>query len=230
MASFRIFTSQLIVQGSATIGQVQRVFGVPLVSIKRATKLYRARGAAGCVAPRPRRAGPTLTPGKLDEGRASLAARALLAASAPVARVGRVGRLLDVMPDTIRKAIAAGHPPPPRSRLASPPRDLQRSCARLGALVLPIAATPEPATAFLTQTGELRTDISTTTARRATRQAERKSTPKKPPSRSYPRTNVGRSWVAVMGGHDGMSSRSYPRTNVGRSWGRRANTLSIRSK
>jgi hypothetical protein len=98
-----MFTSQLIAQGTATTGQVQRAFGVPLVSVKRATKLYRERGAAGFFAPKPRREGPTLTPGKLAE------ARALLAAGAPVARVGQS---LNVLPDTIRKAIAAGRLPP----------------------------------------------------------------------------------------------------------------------
>ncbi len=72
---------------------------------------------------------------------------------------------------------------PARRRLEADLRrhraDLQRSHARLGALVLPVAATPEQATAFLTQGGELRTAIATTTARLATRQAERKTTPKK---------------------------------------------------
>jgi hypothetical protein len=43
LASFRLFTSQLIVQGSATQGHVAKAFGVPLVAIKRATKLYRER-------------------------------------------------------------------------------------------------------------------------------------------------------------------------------------------
>ena len=47
LASFRLFTSQLIVQGSATQGHVAGAFGVPLVAIKRATKLYRERGPAG---------------------------------------------------------------------------------------------------------------------------------------------------------------------------------------
>jgi hypothetical protein len=48
-------TRQLIVQGSVTTGPVQRAFGVPLVSIKRGTKLYRARWAAGFFASQPRR-------------------------------------------------------------------------------------------------------------------------------------------------------------------------------
>lgn len=113
VASFRMFTSQLIAQGSATIGQVQRAFGVPLVSIKRALKLYRACGTAGFFAPKLRRAGPTLTPEKLDE------ARALLAAGVPVARVGQQ---LNVLADTIRKAITAGRlPPVQKKRSPLPP-------------------------------------------------------------------------------------------------------------
>jgi hypothetical protein len=39
LASFRHFSSQLV-QGSATQGDVAKAFGVPLVAIKRATKLY----------------------------------------------------------------------------------------------------------------------------------------------------------------------------------------------
>lgn len=113
VASFRMFTSQLIVQGSATIGQIQKAFGVPLVAIKRATKLYRTRGAAGFFAPKPRRAGPKLTPAKLDE------ARVLLAAGEPIARVGQ---RLDVLPDTLRKAIAAGRLPAAKKKRAPAPR------------------------------------------------------------------------------------------------------------
>lgn len=46
VASFRIFTSQLIVQGSAQQGNIQEAFGVSLTTIKRAIKLYRARGVS----------------------------------------------------------------------------------------------------------------------------------------------------------------------------------------
>ena len=52
LASFRLFTSQLIVQGSATQGDIAKAFGVPLVAIKRGTKLYRERGAAGFFVPK----------------------------------------------------------------------------------------------------------------------------------------------------------------------------------
>ena len=102
VASFRMFTAQLIVQGSATCGQIQRAFGVPLISIKRSTKLYRERGAAGFFAPKPRRDGTKLTPAKLAQ------ARALLEAGQPQARVSA---LTGVLPDTLRKAISCGRLP-----------------------------------------------------------------------------------------------------------------------
>jgi hypothetical protein len=53
LPSFRLFTSQLIVQGSATQGQIAKAFGVPLVAIKRTTKLFRERGSAGFSFPHP---------------------------------------------------------------------------------------------------------------------------------------------------------------------------------
>ncbi len=68
--SFRMFTSLVIVQGSATQWQIQKAFGVPLVAIKRPTKLYRTRGAAGFFAPQPRREGSKLTAAKLEQARA----------------------------------------------------------------------------------------------------------------------------------------------------------------
>lgn len=102
LASFRMFTSQLIVQGSATQGHVARAFGVPLVSIKRATKLYRARGAAGFFVPKERREGTKLDAAKLEEARAMLVqGHALVTVSQ------RTGVLID----TLRKAIQAGRLP-----------------------------------------------------------------------------------------------------------------------
>ena len=110
--SFRMFTSQLIVQGSAKQGDIQKAFGVSLTTIKRATKLYRTRGAAGFFAPKPRREGAQLTDEKIDQ------ARVLLSAGAPLARVSE---LTGVLSDTLRKAISAGRLPgvkkKPRPRL-----------------------------------------------------------------------------------------------------------------
>jgi len=99
VASFRMFTSQLIVQGSAAQGDRQKTFGVSLTTIKRATKLYRTRGAAGFFAPKPRREGSQLTDEKIDQ------ARVLLTAGEPLARVSA---LTGVWSDILRKAIGAG--------------------------------------------------------------------------------------------------------------------------
>src|SRR6266542_5930191 len=66
LASFRLFTSQLIVQGSATQGHVAKAFGVPLIAIKRSTQLYRERGAAGFFVPKARREGAKLNAQKLE--------------------------------------------------------------------------------------------------------------------------------------------------------------------
>jgi hypothetical protein len=103
LASFRLFTSQLIVQGSATQGHIAKAFGVPLVAIKRATKLYRQRGAAGFFRPKARREGSKLNTEKLEQ------ARALLVQGH---RLGVVSEQTGVLTDTLRKAIAARRLPP----------------------------------------------------------------------------------------------------------------------
>jgi transposase len=102
LASFRLFTSQLIVQGSATQGDVAKAFGVPLVSIKRATKLYRERGPAGFFVPKARRQGTKLTEKKLEE------ARVLLGQGY---RLSEVSQQTGVLKDTLRKAIKSGRLP-----------------------------------------------------------------------------------------------------------------------
>lgn len=68
LASFRLFTGQLIVQGSATQGDIAKAFGVPLVAIKRATKRFREHGAQGFFAPKPRREGSKLNARGADSG------------------------------------------------------------------------------------------------------------------------------------------------------------------
>ena len=102
LASFRLFTAQLIVQGSATQGDIHRAFGVPLVAIKRSTKLYRERSAAGFFAPKARREGTKLNAEKLEQARGLLSQGAGLAA---------VSRETGVLVDTLRKAIQAGRLP-----------------------------------------------------------------------------------------------------------------------
>jgi hypothetical protein len=56
LATFRLFSSQLVINGNATQAQIARAFGVPLVTVKRYVKLYRQEGTAAFFAP-PKRAG-----------------------------------------------------------------------------------------------------------------------------------------------------------------------------
>ena len=114
LASFRLFTSQLIVQGSATQGHIARAFGVPLVAIKRATKLYRERGAAGFFRPKVRREGSKLNAEKLEQ------ARALLTQGYPLAVVSKQ---TGVLTDTLRKAIKSGRLPAVKKKPPAPGAD-----------------------------------------------------------------------------------------------------------
>lgn len=117
LASFRLFTSQLILEGAATQGQIAKAFGVPLIAIKRATKMFRERGAAGFFVPPPRREGTKLDAAKLEQ------ARGLIHGGS---RLVEVSRQTGVMVDTLRKAIAAGRLPalkktePPEKKPARP--------------------------------------------------------------------------------------------------------------
>ena len=44
LASFRLFTSQMIAHGSVRHSEIARTFGVPLATVKRYVKLYRKKG------------------------------------------------------------------------------------------------------------------------------------------------------------------------------------------
>lgn len=45
--SFRLYTSQLIINGNATQSDIVRAFGVSAISVKRWVKRYREEGASG---------------------------------------------------------------------------------------------------------------------------------------------------------------------------------------
>ena len=40
LATFRLFSTQLVINGNATQAEISRAFGVPLVTVKRYVKLY----------------------------------------------------------------------------------------------------------------------------------------------------------------------------------------------
>jgi hypothetical protein len=99
LATFRFFTSQLIINGTASQGQIAKAFGVPLVTIKRCVKSYRLHGAKAFYGPKPKRAGHKLTPemlaeaqGMLDEG----------------LEVPEISEKTGVLKTTLHKAIDAG--------------------------------------------------------------------------------------------------------------------------
>ena len=79
LASFRTFTSQMIVNGSVRHGEVARAFAVPLSTVKGYAKLYWEKGASGFLTPRRRRSAAVLT----DEVKAQGPRRCWRKAGAP---------------------------------------------------------------------------------------------------------------------------------------------------
>lgn len=99
LASFRLFTSQLIQNGSATQSQIVAAFGVSLTTVKRYCKVLQSAGAAGFfVAPKPK-SGHRLTPELLSK------VQSLLDLGREVPQIGTE---LGVLSNTIHKAIRAG--------------------------------------------------------------------------------------------------------------------------
>jgi hypothetical protein len=99
LKSFRMFTSQLIVNGTVRQKDIVRAFGVPLATVKRYTKLHREQGAGGFFRQPRRRSASVLTPEVRQR------AQELLDAGKSVPEVsGEIG----VAGNTLHKAIAAG--------------------------------------------------------------------------------------------------------------------------
>lgn len=106
VASFRLFTTQLIVNGSASQGDIARAFGVSPTTIKRCVKRFRDKGASAFFVAAPRRQGSKLTPARLVE------AQALLDQGEGVPAISA---RLSILATTLHKAIDS-------SRLKKPPR------------------------------------------------------------------------------------------------------------
>jgi transposase-like protein len=99
LASFRFFTTQLILNGTATQSQIVKAFGVPLTTVKRCCRQYRDGGAARFFKPAARRQGHRLTPDRLVE------VQGLLDQGQSVPEVSRQTGLLA---STLHKAIDQG--------------------------------------------------------------------------------------------------------------------------
>jgi hypothetical protein len=72
VATFRMFTSQLMVNGMASQGEIVRAFGVPLGTVKRYVKRYREQGPKAFYKPAARKIGSKLTPERLVQVQAML--------------------------------------------------------------------------------------------------------------------------------------------------------------
>jgi len=99
LASFRFFTTPLIVNGTATQGQIVKAFGVPITTVRRYCRVYRQRGARAFFAPAARREGSRLTAERLAQ------AQRLLDQGQ---RVPQISAQLDILPSTLHKALDDG--------------------------------------------------------------------------------------------------------------------------
>lgn len=61
LKSFKMITSQFYVNGNATQSEIAKAFGVTLVSVKRAVKIYRTQGVDGFYAHKKTRGAAVLT-------------------------------------------------------------------------------------------------------------------------------------------------------------------------
>src|SRR3990172_4880114 len=97
--TFRMITSQLVVNGNATQVDIARAFGVTAISVKRAVKTYRQHGPGGFYAPRQVR-GPAVLTKDVIEQIEELLAQGM--------ERGAAARQLGVKPNTVAKAMRAG--------------------------------------------------------------------------------------------------------------------------
>jgi transposase len=99
LKSFRMFTSQLVVNGSCTQAELVRAFGISSIGMKRPVKKLRAGGSKAFFAARRKRPPRVLTAEVLQR------AQALLAEGQPRSAVAKE---LGLKLDTLSKAVRVG--------------------------------------------------------------------------------------------------------------------------
>jgi len=97
--TFRMITSQLYVNGSATQAEICQAFGVSRISVKRSVKLYREKGIAGFYEEPHRRGPAVLTPDVFSKVQDMLDDEQ---------SIPGIARELDLKANTLRKAVSAG--------------------------------------------------------------------------------------------------------------------------
>jgi transposase-like protein len=108
LATFRLFSTQLVINGNVTQAEISRAFGVPLVTVKRYVKLFREGGAAAFFAPVKKRSASKLTAEVCQQ------AQELLDQGL---EVPEVGRQLGILSNTLHKAIRAGRLRPGKKKI-----------------------------------------------------------------------------------------------------------------
>src|SRR5450432_2307193 len=68
---FRMFTSQMVVNGTVSPKDLVRAFGVPMISVKRSVKVFRERGAEGFFAEKPRHSSASVLKGEVCSERSN---------------------------------------------------------------------------------------------------------------------------------------------------------------
>jgi transposase len=108
VGSFRMFTSQMIVNGTVKPKEIVKAFGVPSITVKRYVKVFREHGAKGFYETKPRHSSASVLKGEVLEQ-----ARTLLAQGRSVPEVANETK---VFPNTLHKAIRAGRLPAPQKK------------------------------------------------------------------------------------------------------------------
>ena len=103
--SFRMFTAQLICQGTCRQAEIVRTFGVSANSVKRSVKKFREQGTEAFYQPRRGRGATVLTPEVVREAQERLYRGESR---------GQVAKQLGIKPGTLRKAINQGRLSEPR--------------------------------------------------------------------------------------------------------------------
>jgi hypothetical protein len=106
--SFRMFTSQMIINGTVKPKEIVKTFGVPSITVKRYVKVFREQGIEGFYETKPRRSSASVLKGEvLDRARVML-------------EQGRslpdVAGELEALGNTLHKAIRAGRLPAPQKK------------------------------------------------------------------------------------------------------------------
>jgi transposase len=113
LKAFRMFTSQLVVNGTCRQAEVVRAFGISAISMKRYVKKFRAGGSNAFFAAHRKRQPRVLTPEVLKR------AQELLAEGQPRSAVAKV---LELKLDTLTKAVHAGRLVEPLKKTAQEAR------------------------------------------------------------------------------------------------------------